>query len=283
MQIFERLNLTIDYIEKHITAEIDYSDLAKIMLCSVYHYQRMFSFIAGVPLTEYIRRRRLTLAAFDLQNSEARIIEIASKYEYESPEAFTRAFKNFHGVTPMSVRNGGVTLKAYPPITFHLSIKGDKEMNYRIMELDSFEIIGVSEKVHTENPEIAKIWEKAFQVNLFERLWDLRKSERPIQGILGVLSGGDWGKNDYFTYTLGIISDIDAIDNMQKIHIPSCTWVVFEVEGSPDELLESWRKLYAEWLPTSNYDLADIPAIECYLPKEEYKNELWIPVTRKKD
>ncbi|MHC1747103.1 MAG: helix-turn-helix domain-containing protein [Cellulosilyticaceae bacterium] len=139
MTWLERMNSAMDYIERNLTGTIDYTQLAQIACCSVYHFQRMFSFISGVALSEYIRRRRLTMAAIELQNKNTKIIDIALKYGYESPEAFSRAFKNMHSVTPTLARNTGITLKAYPQMTFHLSIKGGFEMNYRIEEKEAFD------------------------------------------------------------------------------------------------------------------------------------------------
>ena len=123
MEWIDRMNNAVDYIELNLTDEISYEKLAQIACCSTYHFQRMFSFITGVPLSEYIRRRRLTLAAFELQTSNIKVIDVAIKYGYESPEAFSRAFKNLHGVMPISARDIGVSLKAFPKMTFLISIK----------------------------------------------------------------------------------------------------------------------------------------------------------------
>ncbi|WP_331281696.1 helix-turn-helix transcriptional regulator [Paenibacillus sp. FSL P4-0081] len=116
MDWLDRMNNAMEYVEKHLADVIDFNQAARIACCSTYHFQRMFSFITDVPLSEYIRRRRMTLAAFELQQGGTRIIDIAMKYGYESPEAFSRAFKKMHGVMPMSARDKGVSLKAYPPV-----------------------------------------------------------------------------------------------------------------------------------------------------------------------
>jgi AraC family transcriptional regulator len=147
MDWLDRMNGAMDYIEAHLMEDISYDQVAKRACCSTYHFQRMFSFIADVPLSEYIRRRRLTLAAFELQMSTVKVIDIAFKYGYESPEAFSRAFKYLHGVMPTSARDKGVALKAYPRMSFHISIKGDVEMNYRIEEKQAFEMFGISTEI----------------------------------------------------------------------------------------------------------------------------------------
>ena len=138
MDWLENMNSAMDYIESHLADEISYDAIARLACCSTYHLKRMFPFITGVTLSEYIRRRRLTLAAFELQTGDSKVIDIAMKYGYDSPEAFARAFKSLHGILPGSVRDAGVPLKAYPRITFQIYIKGDTEMNYRIEEREAF-------------------------------------------------------------------------------------------------------------------------------------------------
>ncbi len=123
-----RMNSAMEYIETNLADTISYDEIAHRACCSTYHFQRMFPFITGVTLSEYIRRRRLTLAAFELQTTGSKVIDVAMKYGYDSPEAFARAFKNLHGIMPISARDTGVSLKAYPRMSFHISIKGDVEM-----------------------------------------------------------------------------------------------------------------------------------------------------------
>ena len=131
MEWIKQLNDTINYIEEHLTDEIDYGKLAQIACCSTFHYQRMFTYMAGIPLSEYIRRRKMSLAAVDLQSGE-KVLDIALKYGYSSPTSFNRAFQGVHGVTPSAAKEAGVSLKAYSPISFKITIKGVEEMNYRI-------------------------------------------------------------------------------------------------------------------------------------------------------
>ncbi|RAL26270.1 AraC family transcriptional regulator [Thermoflavimicrobium daqui] len=279
-----RMNEAISYIEDHITEKIDYSDVAKLACCSVYHFQRMFSYITDMSLSQYIRRRRLTLAAFELQNSNIKVIDLASKYLYDSPEAFTRAFQHLHGVTPTAARNLGTHLKAYPRITFQLSIKGVTEMNYRIEEITAFSIVGLKERINTNDAFsiIPRIWANAQREGIFEELWKIRKLKHKLRGILGVCADGEFGKNEEFNYLLAITSDHIPPKGMIKIDFPEATWAVFEAPGHPLGIQEIWKRLYTEWVPASIYDLAYLPAIECYLPIEENKNELWIPIEKKR-
>ena len=138
MEWIDRLNDAITYIEEHLTEKIDYEQLGQIACCSSYHFQRMFAYMAGVPLSEYIRRRRMSLAAVDLQGQDAQVIDVAGKYGYSSPTAFNRALQSIHGVAPSALKSGGVPVKSFPPIKFQITIKGAEEMEYRIETKGAF-------------------------------------------------------------------------------------------------------------------------------------------------
>ena len=137
-----RLNQAIAYIEEHITEEIDYAQVAKITYCSSYHFQRMFSYIADIPLPEYIRRRKMSLAAIDLQQGDSKVIDIALKYGYSSPTAFNRAFQSIHGIAPSRAKESGVLLKAYPTVSFKLIAKGVEKMEFRIEKKRGYSCFG---------------------------------------------------------------------------------------------------------------------------------------------
>jgi AraC family transcriptional regulator len=284
MEWVERMNNAIHYIEERLEGQIDYQAAARIACCSVHHFLRMFSFMAEVPLSEYIRRRRLTLAAFDLQSSDIKVIEVAHKYGYDSPEAFARAFAQLHGATPTSARHAGTKLKAYSRISFQISIKGAAEMNYRIEDLAGFAIVGAQESVdhHHVFEKVPALWEKAASEGLFERLWEIRAEASPLIGILGVCADGDFGRSESFYYMLSIVSNEAPTEGMTRREFPAATWAVFEAEGGPEGIAELWKRLYTDWLPVSGYELAYLPAIERYLPPEENRNELWVAVEPKK-
>jgi len=276
------MNKAIGYIEDHITSEIDYAAAAQVACCSVYHFQRMFSFTLDVSLSEYVRRRRLTLAAFELQTSTIKVIDLALKYGYDSPEAFTRAFHNFHGTTPTNARNAGIKLKAYSRISFQIAVKGAAEMKYRIEEAKGFSIVGVQARVNTGNAYtiVPSLWVNAAKDGLLEKLWGLRTSDHKLRGILGVCADGDFGHREEFHYIMSVVSEQLPRDGMIKRDFPEAIWAVFEAEGGPEGVGELWRRLYSEWIPASGYDLADLPAMECYLPPEDNKNELWVAVVK---
>ncbi len=285
MEWLKQMNEAVNYIEENLSEDIDLAKIAEKACCSSYNFQRMFSFITGVSLAEYIRRRRLTLAAFEIQNSDIKIIETALKYGYETPGSFTRAFQNLHGVTPKSARDGGVKLKAYPRITFQISLKGDVEMNYRIEERKAFFIVGAKFSAPTDMEEnfkvIPKIWAKAKSDGLFAEIANLAGTlETDLIGLTANISG------DKFDYYIAAKSDTEPQNSkFSSLEVPGSTWAVFEANGNmPEASQNMWRRIFTEWLPTSDFALTDNPEFERYLFDIENNLcgcEIWIPVRRK--
>ena len=150
MEWIDRFNQAIDYIEEHLITEINYEELAKITNCSRYHFQKIFLYMTSISLNEYIRKRRMSLAAVDLQDLKMRIVDIAFKYGYESPTAFNRAFQSIHGIAPSTLRKEGIELVAFPPLHFSFSIQGLEELHFRIENKQSFQIIGKSFPLNKE-------------------------------------------------------------------------------------------------------------------------------------
>ncbi|MDF2535772.1 MAG: AraC family transcriptional regulator [Bacillales bacterium] len=281
MDWLERMNRALNYIEDNLDAVIDYKKLAQVAVCSEYHFPRMFSAISGISLSEYIRRRRLTLAAFELQKSEIRILELAIKYGYDSADSFSRAFKRTHGIKPSDARNKGVQLKAFPRISFQILIKGDTEMEYRIENLDfEIRIIGEGKPVKTSKAfkTIPTLWNTAKKEGLMQKLinmsWENPKCT--LESLLGVCGKEAAIMDEEFTYFMGIRYDGDVPSELECITITHSTWVVFP------NIVEAWKRLYSEWLPISGFELADFPCIECYYPpKHKPRHELWVPIIHK--
>jgi AraC family transcriptional regulator len=280
MDTLENMKNAIDYIENNLDSEIEYARIAQIALCSQYHFQRMFEFLIGVPLSEYIRRRRLTLAAFDLQNGNEKIIDIALKYGYNSPDSFSRAFMAMHGITPSKAREKGISLKAYPRVTFSLSIKGVIEMNYRIEQKNSFSVVGVKQRFsHVDGlgESIGKMWsetpgETIAQIAVLGN------------GLVGVYSG--MYEDNTTDYYIAAITEKDPPKTLCTLEIPSLTWAIFEIIGPmPTAMAEIWGRIFSEWFPTSGYEHAEAPEVEWYsqgdLSASDYKSEIWIPVIKK--
>lgn len=284
MEWIERLNGAINYIEEHLGEEIDLNEASKIACCSTYHFQRMFAYMAYIPLSEYMRRRRMSLAAVDLQSGDNKVIDVALKYGYDSPTAFNRAFKNIHGIAPSQAKEKGVVLKAFPPISFRITIKGDSEMNYRIEKKEAFRIVGVSSPLGKEiekNFEIVPtMWTNAVSSGMIAQLAMMIDSE--LKGLLGVSScneAEDW------KYYIAVASTKSLSDGIEEYMIPSATWAIFTGEGTNQSIQELEKRIITEWLPTSGYEYGNAPDIEVYLnpDPQNAKYEVWIPVVRKEN
>ena len=172
-----KLSNAIDYIEANLDSEISYDEAAKIACCSTYYFQRMFIYIAGIPLSEYIRRRRMTQAAFELQRTDKRVLDIALKYGYNSPTSFNRAFQNIHGIAPAAAKNIGCNLNAYPPIKFTVNITGGSAMSYHIEEKDAMRIVGIrtplAEDMETNIMNLPNFWKQSLNTLQFKQICKL--------------------------------------------------------------------------------------------------------------
>lgn len=282
MEWIERLNGAMSYIEENLCDNIDLNEIAKITCCGTYHFQRMFTYMAGLPFSEYIRRRKMTLAAVELQSGDCKVIDISLKYGYDSPTAFNRAFKSVHGIAPSQAKNNGIVLKAFPPISFQLTIKGESVMNYRIVKKEAFRIIGVShplEKEIEKNFEIVPgMWQNAVQSGTLQKL-TMRMDGEP-KGVLGISSCND---TEEWRYYIAVASSQPAPEGMEETMIPASTWAVFEGKGTNQSIQELERRIVIEWLPTSGYEYANAPDIEVYINPDPVNAtyEVWIPVVRK--
>lgn len=281
MEWIENFNKAINYMEEHIREEVDYEKTAQIACCSVFHFQRMFTYMAGLTLSEYIRRRRMSLAAVDLQGSNDKIIEIALKYGYSSPTAFNRAFQGVHGIAPSAARKEGMILKSYPPISFKITIKGVEEMNYRVEEKEAFRIVGVSQPLFKEiekNFEIVPaMWGKAAADGTIEKLASMMNSSP--KGLLGVSACGNAEEWKYFI----AVASTDQAKDLEEYEIPASVWAVFPGSGTNLSIQELEKRIVTEWLPTSGYEYGNAPDIEVYLNPDpnNAQYEVWIPVVKK--
>ncbi len=290
MDSLKNMNAAMQYVEDNLTHEIDFKEVAKIAFCSEYHFKRMFSFLAGISLSEYIRCRRLTLAAFELKDSNAKVIDVAIKYGYNSPDSFTRAFQNLHGITPSEARSTSRSLKAYSPMTFQLSIQGGNEMNYRIEEKGPFQIIGIQKRVpivfNGVNEEIASMW-KSLDSQSIETLKSLSNIEPTgiISASTNFSEGRMEGKGELDHY-IGVATTKDCPNHFKQLEVANSTWAIFEAVGPfPDALQNVWGRIYSEWFPSSNYELAEGPEILWNESKDvsspNFRSEIWVPVLKK--
>lgn len=290
-----RMNGALNFIEEHLEDEIDYEEVARIACCSVYHFQRMFSFITDIPLSEYIRRRRLTLAAFELQNSDVKVIDLALKYRYDSPVSFARAFQNQHGAAPSLARDKGVRLKAYPRISFHITIKGDVAMDYRIIEKEAFTVYGIEEVFTTENGEnlkaIPDFWLQAMKDGRMDRLarstdFDGISGLAPVNAICDYRATG----GSTFPYMLfAFKADKSNTDGYRVLEVPAATWAVFKsrehtAEETAPVIQDMIKRIYTDWLPTAKYEKVNGFELELYYGSPESGKcycETWIRVVPK--
>ncbi|AJI22095.1 AraC family transcriptional regulator [Priestia megaterium] len=290
MDLLRNMNRALHYIEENLTNDIDFREVARLALCSEYHFKRMFSFLAGITLSEYIRRRRLTLAAFELKDSNIKVIDVAIKYNYSSPDSFTRAFQNLHGITPSEAKKNGSSLKAFPKMTFQLSIKGGNEMNYRIEEKEAFHIVGIKERVpiifHGVNPKIAAMWE-SLNDETVRKLKEL-SNVTPL-GLLSAslnFSEGRMEEKGQLDHYIGVATTKDCPDDLVQLEVPAGIWAVFEAVGPfPETLQNVWGRIYSEWFPSSNYEQVEGPEIlwneHKNVTSPTFKSEIWIPVLKK--
>lgn len=283
MDWIDRLNEAVRYIEDNLTGKIEYERLGQIACCSSYHFQRMFAYMAGVPLSEYIRRRKMSLAAVDLLGGEMKIIDAAAKYGYASPTAFNRAFQSVHGVNPSSVRSGRAAIKSFPPVTFILTVKGAEEMNYRVETRAPFRIVGRSYPLDREIErnflEVPRMWQGAVQDGTIEKIIALMDGQP--QGVLGVsacLDGEEW------RYYIAVSSSAAAEGTLEEYTVPGCMWAVFPGAGTGRSIQELERRIVTEWLPTSGYEFAEGPDVEVYFnpDPQDTAYEVWIPVRKKR-
>lgn len=280
MEWIERFNKAIACIEENLMDEIDYERLGRIACCSSYHFQRMFTYMAGMPLSEYIRRRKMSLAAVDLQSGE-KVVDVAKKYGYSSPTAFNRAFQSVQGVAPSAVKGGGVPVKSFPPVTFKIIVKGVEEMNYRMETKEAFRIVGVSAPLYKE-PEknfavVPRMWQEAVTNGTVGKLAGMM--DTPPMGLLGVSACNDGEQWKYFI----AVSTSKEKGEFEEYTVPPCTWAVFPGEGTNQSIQELEQRIITEWLPASGYEYANAPDIEVYLnpDPQNAKYEVWIPVTKK--
>jgi AraC family transcriptional regulator len=290
MDLLKNMNSAIRYIEDHLADEIDFKEVARRAYCSEYHFKRMFSFLAGISLSEYIRRRRLTLAAFELGDQNVKVIDIAIKYGYSSPDSFTRAFQQLHGITPTEARHNGHSLKAFPPMSFQLSIQGGSEMNYRIVEKEAFRIVGLKKRVpiifNGVNPEISAMWQSLNE----EKIKELKGlSNVEPKGLISASTNfsedrmEEKGELDHY---IGAATTSECPEHLSSLEVAAGTWAVFEAVGPfPFTLQNVWGRIYSEWFPSSSYQQVEGPEILWNESKDvsspNFRSEIWMPVMKK--
>lgn len=291
MDWIKQMNESINYIEDNLDENIDVHEVARIACCSVYHFQRMFSYIVDVPLSEYIRRRRLSLAALALQQTDIKVIDLALQYGYESPDSFSRAFSRLHGVTPSQARQSNTVLKIYPKISLVMQIKGGIEMNFRIIEKEAFKVCGKSFTIKKEDDpykRIPEFWEDIQKDGTYQKICEA-VGVKPYSGYS--LSGSfyDYPEDESYRCKYLIfasISDTAVVsEELETLSVPKSQWVVFsqhytKPEESTEMIQGIWKRIYSEWFPSVDYEAVAGLSMEVF-PANTNTVEVWIPIKKK--
>lgn len=311
MALVESLQRAIDFMEAHLTEPVTVEDIAGRANMSPFHFQRTFMILTDISVGDYLRRRRLSLAAQEIVTTDAKIIDLAYKYGYETPEAFSKSFRKQHGVTPSEARKGMGKLQSYSRLIIQVSLKGAEPMKYRVVERSAFRIVGVKREVlcggedGSPSEGIGEFWGQANGDGTVQRLLELNRGT--IRGVLGVTDNYDAQKNviDYWiaveTGESGRGSEVgersttgeenepgersEAVvpGDFADMDLPASRWVVFEVKGpAPAAMVNTWTRIYSEWLPSSGYEFADAAALEAYIDPDPFRsdslNEIWVAV-----
>jgi AraC family transcriptional regulator len=287
----QRMNLAIEYIESNLDSALNIEDVAKEAHCSKYHFHRMFFANFKITCAEYIRRRKLTLAAVDLLNTDKSIVDIALKYGYESPNAFTRAFRNIHGINPSKARLGDTSLSSFKRVFFPKDNKAGENMNYKIIEVPEFDIIGKSKSFEFENfvKDGPKFWKEYVGSEDYKKLYQLNNGRPcPItnSSLLSVYFPKENGKRDEFTDVLGIeATSKDNLSVFETYTVPSSAYAEFNCTYKTS--MKTNRYIYGEWFSSTGYERdGNKPDIAAYFPvpfrpMNEMRVRWWIPVIRK--
>ena len=276
----------IEFMEKHLLEDINYEDVARQVYMSAYHFHRTFSMLTGITANEYIRNRRMSLSAQELTMSEVKVIDIAYKYGYDSPESFTKSYTRFHGVSPSVARRAGMQLKLYNRLVLKLIVEGGSIMDYKIIEKESFKLITKVEQFRNEivnevgNHDIPDFWENCNKAGVFE---ELRKHsvEHDFYGVCAPISK----ESACFKYGIGMkYVDGDIPEGYIVWDVKPTMWAVFPCIGDNGDCIgETWDRIFKEFLPGSGYDMLDDVDFELYPGESDGQLfcEIWIPVAKK--
>ncbi|MGK5549418.1 AraC family transcriptional regulator [Streptomyces sp. URMC 127] len=288
--MLDRLNEALEHIESHLDRQVDVAELARIAVTSEYHFRRLFSALAGIPLSEYVRRRRLTVAGAEVLAGERTLLEIAVRYGYGSGEAFARAFRSVHGVGPGEARRTGAALRSQPRMSFRLVVEGSSSMRYRVVEKAEFRVAGKKARVplvhEGMNPAIAAFI-RGIDQETIRRISAL--SDQEPEGIVAVSDGLDPSRAEgtAFDYYHGAVTTAPAVpEDLDVLPVRAGAWAVFENTGPfPHALQHLWRDVFTQWFPSNPYRSRPGPEILRVRLSEtngdpQADAELWIPVER---
>lgn len=285
MEWMNAIQEAVGYIEDHITEDISAEKVANHVYMSSFYFQKGFSMLCGCSVMEYVRNRRLSLSGGELVTTDAKVIDVALKYGYDSPDSFTKAFTRFHGVSPALVRKGETMIKTFAPLKLEISLKGGYLMNYKIEKKESFTVLAVSKEFDYENckSEIPVFWKEHYE----------RGNGQYVCGMFGINIDENMG-HDRFEYLIADLYNpsVDVPEGFVTRTIPTFTWAVFSCDGPlPTALQDVNTKIFSEWLPAlKEYEFAAGYCVEMYDAPDKYPNgtqderyhsEIWIPIKKK--
>ena len=274
MNYYDQLNKVIDEIEMKLTEEINYKELAKIIGTSSYTLQRIFAFLTGITLTEYIRKRRLSKAGEELLSTNIKIIDLAIKYQYDSPISFSNSFKKMHGISPQTLRKNNLRLKTFPKIEFKPTTDIIEELEYRVINLNKQKLYGITTGIiqETNSKAIRDLFDKSREEKILDFIIENGNKKELYYGACTRIYDNDLTKNIQY-YILGKMPRKDFV----SIEIPKATWACFKVKNKKQiDILKLYNTIYTRWLPSSEYtEILNYPQLEIY-----YENdcELCIPI-----
>lgn len=275
----------IDYIENHITEELDYAVIAEQAYFSSFHFQRTFNLLTDITIGEYIRNRRLSLAGEELLVTSGKVIDIALKYGYDTPESFTKAFTRFHGVTPSGAHKDGTRLKSYNRLSISITMKGGSIMEYQMIRRESFTVLVKAKgfPIGEANNLVPNYWTECYSDDTMKTLCSYGQKNE----LLGLCQPEKKGEKT-FQYGIGIECTKDTVPpkDYELWTVPAQTWAVFKCIGAvPTSIHELNKRIYADFFPSSDYEPADAIDFELYPEgdnsRNDYSCEIWIPVKRK--
>ncbi len=293
MTWIQGIQRAIDYVEANITEEIDFEEVAKMGYSSSFHFQRVFGILCGLSLGDYIRMRRLSLAGEELSKGNAKIIDIAMKYGYDTPESFSRAFTRFHGISPSEAKHGG-KVKIFTPMSVKLTLTGGSKMDYRIEKRDEFKVVCKRKRVgkpqsSNATHDITAMWQEYSADGTMERLIACMPKNPVMKGLLGICFSSELCAKQ-FPYGIGVEYDGRKIDDdLEIVTIPANTYAVFTSKGKmPDAFIETYNRIVTEFFPqSSQYEYAENVEFEVYSSADtqnpDYKCEIWIAVNEKSE
>ena len=271
----EGFQQSIDFIEENLTGSLEIEEIAELATLSPFYFQRIFGALCGMTVGEYIRARRMTLAAQELSSTDAKVLDVALKYGYDSPDSFSKAFQRFHGISPSQARETGAVLRSIAPLHIKISLEGGKMLDYRIVEKEQFTVVGIKRKFNDETAyqEVPKFWQE----------W--MSDKKGLMGTFGLCTNMNGKDFDYW------IADVylpwqEIPEGCETTVVPGGLWAEFKCKGPLPESMQSVNtQIWSEWLPTlKGYKLAGNYDIELYTPPAEDPNDnvdyIWIPLVK---